>query len=61
MVTKGVEGGGINYESGISRYTLLNIKQINNKVLLYSTGNYIQHLVINYNGKNLEKNIYIYV
>ena len=30
-------GGGIN-----SRYTLLYVKQINSKVLLYSTENYIQ-------------------
>ena len=28
--------------------TLLYIKQINNKDLLYSTGNYIQYLVITY-------------
>ena len=28
---------------------------INNKVLLYSTGNYIQYLVINHNGKEYEK------
>ena len=28
---------------------------INNKGLLYSTGNYIQHLVINYNGKQSQK------
>ena len=31
------------------------IKSINNKVLLCSTGNYIQYLVINYNGKEYEK------
>ena len=35
--------------------TLLYIKQINNKDLLYSTGNYIQYLVITYNGKEPEK------
>ena len=30
-------------------------------VLMYSTGNYIQYLVINYNGKEYEKEyIYIY-
>ena len=46
----GVEGE-INSEFGISRYKLLYIKQINNKDLLYSTGNYIQYLVITYNGK----------
>ena len=27
----------------------------NNKVLLYSTGNYIQYPVINHNGKECEK------
>ena len=47
--------GGINYESWISRYKLLYIKYINNKVLLYSTGNYIQYPVINHNGKEYEK------
>ena len=30
------------------------------QVLLYSTGNYIQHLVMNHNGKEYEKE-YIYV
>ena len=30
----------------MSRYTLLYIKQINHSVLLYSTGNYIQYLII---------------
>ena len=45
---------------GISRYKLLYIKYINNKVLLYSTRNYIQYLVITYNGKESEKeHIYI--
>ena len=46
-----VEGRGINEEFGICRYKLLCIKQINKKVLPYSTGNYIQYLIINYNGK----------
>ena len=32
------------------------IYKINNKVLLYSTGNYTQYLVVNYNGKE-----YIYI
>ena len=31
--------GGINWEIGIDMYTLLYIKQITNKDLLYSTGN----------------------
>ena len=35
---------------------------ISNKVLLYSTGNYIQYPVINHNGKEYEKEcIYIYI
>ena len=33
---------------------------INNKVLLYSTGNYIQYPGINHNGKEYEKE-YIFV
>ena len=32
---------------------------INNEVLLYSTRNYIQYPVINHNGKEYEKRIYI--
>ena len=31
------------------------------KVLPYSTGNYIQYSIINHNGKNIKKNIYIYM
>jgi len=37
--------------SSSSRYKLLNIKKINNKALLCSTGNYIQYPVTNQNGK----------
>ena len=36
-------------------YKLLYIRWVNNKVLLYSTGNYIQYPVINHNHSN-EKN-----
>ena len=62
MVTKGERwGGGINEEIGIKRYTLLYIKKITNKDLLYSTGNYIQYFEITYNGKESEQNIYIYI
>ena len=68
MVTKGeMWRGGINQELGINIYTLLSIKQINNKDILYSTGNYIQYFVITYMGKESEKNrytcvnIYIYM
>ena len=43
------------WESGVSRGKLLYTGWINNKVLLYSTGNYIQYPVINHNGKEYEK------
>ena len=54
-------GGGINQEYRINKYALPYIKQINNEDLLYSTGNYIQYLIITYNGKELRKRIYIYI
>ena len=60
--TCGCQGGGRageGWEFGISRYKLLHIKWINNKVLLYSTGNCSQYLVINHSGKYL-KSIYVY-
>ena len=53
------EGGGINQQYGINRYKLLHIQQISNKDLLYSTGNYIQYLIITYNRKKSEKNTHI--
>ena len=43
-------------------YTLLYIKQVNNRCLFYSTGNYTQYLLITYNQKSKrvpEKNIYL--
>ena len=43
--------GGMDWEFGISRCKLLYRDWINNKVLLYSTGKYIQYPVINHNGK----------
>ena len=52
-------GGGKEWECGVSRCKLLNIGWINNKVL-YSTGNYIQCLMINHNGKEYKKkNVYM--
>ena len=30
--------------------------KISNKVPLYSMGNYVQYLIVNYNGKESEKN-----
>ena len=61
MVTKGETWGGINLEFEIKIYTLLYVKQINNKGLLYSTGDYTQYLMLTYNKKETEKNIYIYM
>ena len=51
MVTKGKRRARIMQEIGINRYTLLYIKQITNKDLLYNTGNCIQYVVIAYKGK----------
>ena len=55
MVTKGKRWRGINQEFEINRYTLLYIKQINNKGLLYNSGNYSQYFIISYNGKESQK------
>ena len=53
---------GTDWEVGFSRYNkLLYIGWINNKDLLYRTGNYIQYPVINHSGKEYEKNAYIYI
>ena len=64
VVAKGEgDGRGMDWEFGISRCKLLYTEWIN-KVLLYSTGNYIQNLVINPNGKEYEKEcvcIHIYL
>ena len=54
-VTRVRGGGRDKLEIGINIYTLLFIKQKNNKDLLYRTGSYIQYLVITYNGKESEK------
>ena len=52
----------MNWEFGISRCKLLYqyIEWINNKVLMYSTGNYIQYPMINYSRKEYEKE-YVYI
>ena len=51
------EGGveGKDWEFGTRRCKLFNTGWINNKVLLCSTGNYIQHPEINHNGKEYKK------
>ena len=47
----------MDWESGISGCKLVDIGWINNKVLLYSTGNYIQYSVINHSGKECGKDV----
>ena len=53
-------GGGMKGEFWVSRSKLLYIEWINNKILLYITGNCIQYPVINHKEK-IEKRMYIYV
>ena len=58
--TCGYQGGGevgarMDWEFGDNRCKLLHLEWINNKVLLYSTGNYIQSPGINHNGKEYKK------
>ena len=61
-VTKGKRGEGINWEIGTDIYTLLYIKQVTNKNLLYSTGNTTQYSVMTYIRKESKKEwIYIYI
>ena len=55
MVAIEGSGGGRDWEFGISRCKILYVEWINKKVMLYSTGNYIQYSVINHNGKEYEK------
>ena len=65
MVAKGEEGrrGGreMGWEFGLGRCKLLYLEWINNKALMYSTGNYTQYPVINHNGKEYKKRMYIYI
>ena len=48
-------GDDMDWELGINKCKLLYVKWINNKALLYSTGNCIQYLIITYMEKNLRK------
>ena len=47
-------GGGMEWEFGMSRYKLVYVGWIPNKVLWYSIGGCMQYLVINHNGKEYE-------
>ena len=53
---EGGGGGGKDWEFGLSRCTLLHKGWVNDKVLLYSTGNYSQWNIME---KNIKKNVYI--
>ena len=56
------EGSGMDGEFVVSRCKLLHLEWINNEVLLYSTGNYIQSLGMEHNGREYEKeNVYIHL
>ena len=46
----GLQGGG-RREFGVSRCTQLHLEWISDEVLLYSTGNYIQSLGIDHDGR----------
>ena len=51
------EGRGMEWAFGVGRCKLLHLEWINNKVLLYSTGNYVQYPVMNHSGKEYKKMI----
>ena len=52
----------MDWECGINKCKLLHLEWINNKVLLYSTGNYVPSPRIEHDGKEyLKKRIYIFI
>ena len=63
VIAKGVGGDGREKEQevGINRCKLLYIEQINNQVLLYSTGSCIQYPMINQNGREYSKKECVYM
>ena len=56
----GGRGGEINWEAGMNIYTLLYIKQVTNKNLLYSTKNSTQYSAMAYMGKESKTKIHMY-
>ena len=54
------KGGKLDWEFGTNRCKVLSMEWINNKILLYSTGNCIQYSIINHDEKNM-KNTYRYI
>ena len=51
MVTRGGGGGGMDWEFGVSRCPLLHLEWTGNEIPLYSTGHYIQSLVMEHDGR----------
>jgi len=50
----------MDWEFGVNRCKLLPLEWISNEIVLYSTGNYIQSLVMEHDGRECEKkNVYI--
>ena len=47
----------MDWESGVNRCKLLPLEQISNEILLYTTGNYVQSLVMEYDS--VRKRTYI--
>ena len=50
-------GRGMDGELGVGRRKLLHLEWINNGVQLYSTGNYVQSLGFEHEGRQFEKSL----
>ena len=62
MVTKGEKRVGINWKVEIDIYTLIQIKWITNKDLLYSTGNSTEYPAMTYMGIESKREwMYVYI
>ena len=55
------KGRGMYWEFGVGRCKVLHLEWISNKLLVYRRGNYIQYPVVDHNGKEHFKSIYICV
>ena len=53
-------GSGMDWEFEDGRCKQLHLEQISNEVLLYRTGNYIQSLGIEHDGRQYEKKMNVY-
>ena len=49
------QGTGMDWEFEVSRHKLFHLEWISNEVLLYSTGNSVQSLGIEHDGREYEK------